>query len=140
MIRRRCCSLLVVALGFALVACAAKRPVLYPNAQLQRAGPVAAERDIEQCMAAADAYGSSSSFAERTAARTATAAATGAAAGAASGAVWGRPGRGAATGAAGAAAAGFMRGLFRWREPDSMKARYVSLCLGEMGYKTIGWR
>ncbi len=138
--RRWCFPLLALALAAALSACAAKRPILYPNAQLQQVGPVTAERDIDQCMAAADSYGASATFAAQTAASTARAAATGAAAGAAAGAVWGRPGRGAATGAAGSAAAGFMRGLFRWREPDAIKARYVSVCLGEMGYQTIGWR
>jgi hypothetical protein len=140
MTRRSRCSLLVLALGITLVGCAPKRPVLYPNAHLQTVGPVVAERDIDECVAAADAYGTSTSFAERTATGTATSAATGAAVGAASGAVWGRAGRGAATGAAGGAAAGFMRGLFRWRDPDSIEKGYVNLCLNESGYRTMGWR
>ena len=51
-------------LGFVLLlttvaACAAQRPVLYPNAQLTRVGDAAAQRDIDDCMQRAQQYVSS---------------------------------------------------------------------------------
>ena len=71
---------------------------------------------------------------------TAKTAAVGAAVGAAAGAVRGRAGRGAAQGAAGGAAGGMMRGLFRTSELDPIERGYVTTCLGERGYRVIGWK
>ena len=130
---------LVVLTGLT-VGCAPKRPVLYPNDAYLRAGEAVAQQDIDACVAAAQAYGSGTSQAARTAGSTAVGSAAGAAVGAASGAVWGRPGRGAAAGAAGGAVGGLLRGLFRTRRPDSIEARYVNICLGRRGYQVIGWK
>ena len=41
------------AIGLGLVACATKRPVLYPNAQLQQVGEVRAREEVDDCIALA---------------------------------------------------------------------------------------
>ena len=131
-----------VALGAALAmaGCAAKRPVLYPNAQLERAGPGAAQRDIDECMALAKAGGAGNARAGEVAGNTAGGAAVGGATGAAAGAVLGSAGRGAGAGAAAGAAGGLVRGLFRSRDPDPVHRAYVETCLRERGYRPIGWK
>jgi len=132
---------------WSLAACAATpRPVLYPNAQLQRVGQEVAAQDIAQCEDLAQAYLSSRSRSGQVAESAAIGgggAAIGGAGGAAAGAVVGRPGRGAAVGAAFGGAAGFMRGLFRGtsrsRRPSPVYAKFVDHCLRERGYEPIGW-
>ena len=132
----------LVWLGCALLAggCAPKRPVLYPNPTLERAGRAQSERDIEACFGFAASQGFGPRPVERTVASSAGAAAVGAAAGAAAGAVRGDPGRRAGAWGAGAAAGGFVRGLLRWRDPDPIQARFVQRCLADQGYAVIGWR
>ena len=132
--------LLLLAGALLLGGCAPKRPVLYPNRTLEEVGHDAAQRDIDDCLASAEAYGLKARPEVRTAKSTAAAGAVGGAAGAASGAVRGNPGRRAGAWAAGGAAAGFMRGLFRWRDPDPVQARFVQICLSDQGYQVIGWR
>jgi hypothetical protein len=130
-----------------LAACAAQRPVLYPNEQLKRAGREASERQIDECLRAAEDYVTSSSraeeVAESTAGGVATGAGVGAAAGAAGGAVFGHAGTGAAAGAAGGAVAGLTRGAIRGfsasGRPDPVVRNYVDRCLREKGYDVIGW-
>lgn len=132
----------------AAAGCASQRPVLYPNEQLTRAGRDAAERDVDECVGAAEAYVSSGSRAGEVAGSAATGAGTsaaiGAAAGAAGGAVVGHAARGAAVGAAGGAAGGLtrglIRGLFSSRRPDPVVKNYVHRCLREKGYDVIGWK
>ena len=123
-----------------LVGCAAKRPLLYPDNSVYRAGPELVRLDIDECIAFAKDSGAGTNRGGRVAGSTAGSAAVGGAAGAATGAVFGRAGKGAAAGAAGAGAAGLMRGLFRWRDPDPIERRFVEICLHEKGYRTIGWR
>jgi hypothetical protein len=123
-----------------LVGCAPKRPVLYPNRTLEEVGHAGAQRDIDDCLAFAEAYGLEARPEARTAKSTVAGGAVGAAAGAASGAVRGDPGRRAGAWGAGGATIGFMRGLFRWRDPDPIQARFVQICLHEQGYQVIGWR
>ena len=125
---------------FLLVACAAKRPVLYPNEHLEYVGKEAAEQDINDCMALAEANGVDSNRAGEVATSTAGGAAVGGATGAAAGAVTGNPARGAAAGAAGGATLGLFRGLYRSREPDPVFRNFVDKCLTERGYEPIGWR
>jgi len=132
-------ALVLLALPLA-AACAKPGPRLYPNAHLERVGPAAAERDIAQCRALADAADLESSRAGRAAGNTAAGAAGGAAVGAAVGAISGNAGRGAATGAAGGGVAGLIRGLFGQRGPDPLYRRYVDICLQERGYRTLGWK
>ena len=131
---------LLLAGALLLVGCAPKRPVLYPNRTLEEVGHAAAQRDIDDCLAFAEAYGLEARPEVRTAKSTAAGGAVGGAAGAASGAVRGNAGRRAGAWAAGGAAAGFMRGLFRWRDPDPIQARFVQICLSDQGYRVIGWR
>ncbi len=131
---------LLLAGAVLLVGCAPKRPVLYPNRTLEEVGHDAAQRDIDDCLAFAEAYGLEARPEVRTAKSTAAGGALGGATGAASGAVRGNAGRRAGAWAAGGAAAGFMRGLFRWRDPDPVQARFVKICLSDQGYQVIGWR
>jgi hypothetical protein len=123
-----------------LVACSQKRPVLYPNYQLQQVGDEAAQTEIDDCIRLAKEYGTSSSSSGKVAKSTAGGGAVGAAGGAATGAVLGSVGRGAAAGAAGGAAVGLVGGLFRSREPDPVYRRFVEKCLREKGYEPIGWK
>lgn len=140
--RSRPGALRVVALGamaLGVVACAAKRPVLYPNAHHQRVGEEQAREEIDECIAFAKDHGRSAKAAARAGARSTEDAAVGAATGAAVGAVLGSAGRGAAAGAAGGGARGLVRGLFAWREPDPIERGFVQECLRERGYRVVGW-
>jgi hypothetical protein len=127
-------------LALGALACRTKQPVLYPNAQLERVGKRAAERDVAECMALADDWVGTASAAEKAAMGTVVGGGSGAAIGAAGGAVRGHAGRGAATGAAAGATAGLIRGLFSARDPDPAYRGYVVTCLQERGYRTIGWK
>jgi hypothetical protein len=122
--------------------CTATRPVLYPNDHLTRVGDAQAQRDIDECKRLAADYvsGHRHEAAKQTAAETGTGAAVGAAVGAAGGAVYGSAGQGAAAGAAGGAAAGLLHGILRRREPSPVYRNFVITCLGERGYRVIGWR
>jgi hypothetical protein len=139
---------LLAALAVAsLSACTARRPILYPNEQVERVGRAAAERDVEDCLRQADEFVSNGGEAGRAAGevagRTAVGAGTGAAIGAVGGAVSGDAGRGAAVGAATGGTAGLLHGLFdvfRQRDPDPVYARFVELCLRKRGYEPIGWK
>jgi hypothetical protein len=132
---------LLLAVVLLLPACGAKRPVLYPNARYEEAGPGIAQADIDECMERARAYGAGGwGEAGHAARRTATGAAVGSATGAAAGEVSGRAGRGAAAGAAGGATAGFLSWLFGSRNPDPTYQRFVEECLREKGYQPLGWR
>lgn len=132
---------LAVAVALALAAgCAGQRPVFYPNEKLQTVTNEQVERDIDECIVLAEQSGAGSRRASKVAGRTATASAVGAAGGAAAGAVRGHAGRGAAAGAAAGAAGGFVASMIRTRDLDPVTKRWVEACLGERGYRTIGWR
>jgi hypothetical protein len=133
--RREVALLLLLA-----AACAAKRPVLYPNETFEQVGYEAAQRDVDECLGMAAAYGLEANRAGKTAASTAAGSAVGAATAGAWGAVRGGAGSHAAAGAAAGASGGFLRGLFRWRDPDPIQARFVAVCLRRQGYEVIGWR
>ncbi|MGH7845739.1 MAG: hypothetical protein ACREQW_11295 [Candidatus Binatia bacterium] len=140
-------SLLALLAFFFLSACAAKRPVLYPDDHLKRVGSATADQDVNICMRQAGDYLARNRHASEVAGSAAVGAgggaAVGAAGGAAGGAVLGHAGRGAAVGAAGGAAAGMtrglLRGLFRSRQPDPVYQKFVNRCLREKGYDLIGW-
>lgn len=121
-------------------ACAAKRPVLYPNASYQAAGEAQSRRDVDACLAFAKEQGHAADPAARAGTGAAGGAAVGAATGAAAGAVFGSAGLGAAAGAAGGGARSLLRGLFRWSDPDPIQQRFVQECLRERGYHVIGWK
>jgi outer membrane lipoprotein SlyB len=139
MIRCRWHILLVSAILASSLACAAKRPVLYPNAQLEAVGAAASQQDIDDCLQKAAAAGYTSNSSGQVAGPTAVGAATGAAVGAAVGAVAGRAGTGAAMGAAGGGTGGLIRGLFGSRNLDPVQRRFVDHCLKEKGYEVINW-
>lgn len=137
-------NILIVAALVVVGGCASKRPVLYPNDQLQRVGAAAAERDISACTQRAEQYAEGRGSGAGDVARdTAIGAGTGAAIGAAGGAVAGHAGRGAAVGAASGGTAGLLHGIFGVfgkREPDPVQRAFVERCLQESGYDVIGWR
>lgn len=133
----RCFALV---LGLSLLAgCAGPRPVLYPNAQLQQAGPERVQGDISACMDYAKQYVHDHPEV-RAVGRAATSAAIGGATGAVGGAILGRPGTGAAFGAATAATASFMRSLFTMNDLSPVERSYTNQCLRERGYEPIGWQ
>lgn len=131
---------LVIGLVGSLSGCASPRPVLYPNAHLNRVGQAAAQADVDECIELAEAADLEDSRVAETAKQTAGGAVVGAAAGGAVGAIRGRPGTGAAAGAAGGGIAGFFRGLFGSREPEPVFKRYVDVCLSDRGYRPLGWK
>ena len=126
-----------------LAGCASsKKPVLYPNAHLNRVGQQQADADISGCMRAAEASGANSGKNEELARNTAKAGAVGGATGAVVGAISssGSTGRGAAIGGAGAATATLVGGAFDSAEPTQVYIRFVDQCLRDKGYQPIGWR
>lgn len=135
----------MIALG--ALACAKPRPVLYPNAALERAGREQAEAEVDACLelAARDVGDSRESGAGDVARRTAENSAVSAATGAAVGGVMGghSAAEGAAAGAVGAATHTMLRALLhpaRNGRPDPIFRRYVERCLDERGFDVIGWR
>jgi len=132
--------LLVGGVVVSSLACAAKCPVLYPNARLEAAGTEAAQQDIDDCLQKAVAAGYTSNPGGTVAGSTAVGAAAGAAVGAAVGAVAGRAGAGAAMGAAGGGTGGLIRGIFGSRDLDPVQRQFVDKCLKEKGYEVIGWQ
>jgi predicted small lipoprotein YifL len=132
-------KVLLVCLFLALAGCSVKRPVLYPNAHLQKVGNAQAQLDIDDCCRRADAYITSGPN-DETLKDAAKAGTIGAAGGAAAGAVWGHAGKGAAAGAAGGAAASVTNSIFKSREPSPVYKNFVNRCLREKGYDSIGWQ
>jgi uncharacterized protein YcfJ len=132
------CFILVIAL---FTACAAPKPVLYPNSHYQRAGAEVADRDIDECREMAKDAGATASQGKsgQVAGSTAAGGAIGSASGAVGGAVVGHPGRGAMVGAAAGATGGFLRGLFRRSPPSNAYKQFVQRCLKERGYDPVGW-
>lgn len=119
--------------------CSARRPLLYPNETLQKAGPATADRDIAECMALADGYVKSGGKSREVARDAAVGGGTGAAAGAVGGAIYGNPGQGAAAGAAAGVTAGLLSGLFKESGPSPIYQNFVNTCLHDRGYRVIGW-
>ena len=132
--------LLVGGVMLSSLACAAKRPVLSPNAQLEAVGAAAAQQDIDDCLQKAATAGNTANSAGAVAGSTAVGAATGAAVGAAVGAITGRAGTGAAMGAAGGGTGGLIQGIFGSRDLDPVQRRFVDQCLKEKGYEVINWQ
>ncbi len=124
-----------------LAACAAPKPILYPNAHLKAVGQGAAQQDITECRELAAAAGATPEQGKgrKTAESTVVGGAVGGAAGAVGGAVVGAAGRGSAIGAATGATAGLIRGLFRRPTPSKAYMAFVNRCLKERGYEPVGW-
>jgi uncharacterized protein YcfJ len=121
--------LLIIAL-LAAVGCASK-PKLYPNEKFEAVGPTAAQADIDNCIAKADAY-----LEGEKGKQMAKGAGTGAVMGGVVGVLFGGGIRGAARGAA---AGGIIGGTGAALSPEQMKRQYVNTCLGKMGYQVLGW-
>lgn len=133
------CSLLIV-ITISLSACAAKRPVLYPNASLKEIGQAKANREIDACIRMANEYQAGSDRSGEIARDTGKAGIVGAATGAVIGAITGDFGRVAAIGGAGAATATMGSGIMRSDEPDPVFKQFVEQCLREKGLQPLGWR
>ena len=131
---------LLVFSALLVVACTPKRPVLYPNAYLQKVGQTQAEQDIEACIQMANDYKAGGDRTKEIAMDTGKAAVVGAATGAVVGAISGDAGVGAAIGAAGAGTAALGYGLFHSAEPDPIFKQFVDKCLQDKGFQVIGWR
>jgi outer membrane lipoprotein SlyB len=136
----------VVSLLLGISACASQRPVLSSNEHLMRVGTQAGERDIDECMARAEALATESGDASKgnVVAGTATSSVVGAAAGGAGGAIAGQAAQGAAAGAVGGVVASLMQALFqgsfRPKPPHPVIQQVVDRCLREKGYEPVGWK
>lgn len=129
-----------------LSACSSARPVLYPNAHLEKIGKEAAEHDIEACRQLAESAGAEEGGGGkggRVATNTAVGAGVGAASGAVGGAIFGGVGQGSMIGAASGAVWGLLTGLFHAAGPSQPNQAYtdfVNRCLQEKGYEVTGWQ
>jgi hypothetical protein len=123
-----------------LAGCATQRPVLYPNAKYNHAGPEVAQRDIDDCIRLAESHGITHDSGGKVVGGAAGGAVIGGAAGAGAGAVRGSIGHDAGVGAAAGAAGGAARGAIRSGEPGQVYKGFVQRCLREKGYDVIGWK
>ena len=120
------------------------RPVLYPNATLNRVGEAQGRAEAEACMARAASAGLTPAEGSNAVARGAgIGAATGGVAAAVAALVTGRGGESALRAGAGGAAvggsAGAVQGAFRNERPSGTYRSYVQRCLAEKGFDMIGW-
>ena len=133
-----CCLLFTFTLM--LNACAAKRPVLYPNNQLKEIGQSKANQEIDDCIRLATEYQAGGDKGTEIAEDTGKAGVVGAATGAVIGVITGDIGRATAIGGAGAATATMGSGIMRSDEPDPVFKQFVDQCLRDKGFQPIGWR
>ena len=120
---------------FLILAACASRPKLYPNETYKAVGKKSAEKDIDQCIKDGDEYmdtGKGKDIAKGAG----TGAALGVAFGAVTGMFGGGIGRGIVRGGATGAVVGGTAGAL---SPDQVKRNYVNECLGEKGYRVLGW-
>ena len=131
--------------AFSLVACSSYKPILYQNEKYLSAGEKKAQEDVDSCKKNADDY-LDKYKAERALKEAGRKAIIGGVVGAAAGAIFGGRGIksalvGSAIGAgAGAAIGGLTVAGEDNVEPDVIKQRYITNCLGRKGYSVIGWR
>ncbi len=145
-------TLRALALAFAaLTGCAATgsgspsaKPVLYPNATLNRVGAAQGQAEAGNCMSSAVAAGLTPN--ERTNAvgrRAGEGAATAGVASVVGALITGRGGEGVLrAGAAGAAvggSAGAVSGAFHNDRPNTTYRHFVQRCLSDKGFEVIGW-
>ena len=141
-----CGAAAVAAVGL-LAGCAgsgAARPVLYPNAMLDRVGEAQGRIEANACMARAQAAGLSPSQANNEVGRRAgEGAAVGGVASMVGALITGRGGEGMLrSGVAGAAvggSAGAVSGAFHNDTPSGVYRSYVQRCLRDKGFDVIGW-
>ena len=120
------------------------RPVLYPNATLNRVGDAQGRMEVNACLSRAQASGlSPTQNTNQVGRRASEGAATAGVASAAGALITGRGGEGALrAGAAGAAiggSAGAVSGAFHNDRPNGVYRNFVQRCLSEKGFDVIGW-
>ncbi len=117
-----------------LVGCASK-PVLYPNTKYKAVGKEKAKKDVNMCMSDAEEFLESSKgkqIAKGAAAGGIIGAVVGGVTGLLTGDVKGAMTRSTAIyGVAGATGAAI--------SPDRLRQTYTNKCLGDKGYKVLGW-
>lgn len=120
------------------------RPVLYPNAALNRVGAAQGQADTDACMSRAVSAGLTPD--EKTNAvgrRAGEGAAVGGVASAVGALITGRGMdgllRAGAAGAAVGGSAGAVSGAFYNDRPNATYRNFVQRCLGEKGFEVIGW-
>ena len=117
------------------------QPVLYPNEQLQKAGPVQADVDRQHCMALADNYIKEPNKYLEMAKTGALGAGVGAATGAVAGTITkGQVGRATAAGAAVGAIVGIASEASKQSGRSPSYERFVEYCLQKKGYEITGWQ
>ena len=138
-------------LAVALAACASQgadsassRPVLYPNATLNRVGDAQGRLEANACMARAQAAGLNPTHNTHEVGRRAgEGAATAGVASIVGALITGRGGEGVLrAGAAGAAIGGSasaVSGAFHNDRPNGIYRSFVQRCLGDKGFEVIGW-
>ncbi len=144
-------SLCVGAATLVLAGCASSgagsasaRPVLYPNATLNRVGDAQGRMEVNACLSRAQAAGLSPSQNSNEVGRRAGEGAAVAGVASAIGAlISGRGGEGllraGATGAAVGGSAGAVSGAFHNDRPNGVYRSFVQRCLSEKGFDVIGW-
>ncbi|CAN5400807.1 hypothetical protein BH10PSE16_BH10PSE16_33680 [soil metagenome] len=123
---------------------ASARPVLYPNATLNRVGDAHGRMEVNACMSRAQASGlSPMQTTHEVGRRAGEGAATAGVASAVGALITGRGGEGMLrAGAAGAAiggSAGAVSGAFHNDKPNGVYRSFVQRCLSEKGFEVIGW-
>ena len=123
---------------------ASARPVLYPNATLNRVGDAQGRMEVNACLSRAQAAGLSPSQNSNEVGRRAGEGAAVAGVASAIGAlISGRGGEGllraGATGAAVGGSAGAVSGAFHNDRPNGVYRSFVQRCLSERGFDVIGW-
>jgi hypothetical protein len=122
---------------------ASARPVLYPNATLNRVGETQGQAEVNACMARAQASGLSPALATNEVGRRAgEGAAVGGVASAIGALITGRGSdvlRAGVTGAAVGGSAGAVSGAFHDDKPNGVYRQFVQRCLSEKGFDVIGW-
>ena len=119
------------------------KPVLYPNATLNRVGQAQGKAEIDGCMARANQAGlTSSQKSNEVGRRAGEGAATAGVASAVGALITGRSSdilRAGATGAAVGGSAGAVSGAFHNDKVNPVYRQFVQRCLQEKGFDVIGW-
>lgn len=123
---------------------ASARPVLYPNATLNRVGEAQGKVEVSACMSRAQAAGlTPDEKTNEVGRRAGEGAAVGGVASAVGALITGRGASGVvragATGAAVGGSAGAVSGAFHNDRPNSTYRHFVQRCLSERGFEVIGW-
>ena len=141
-----CAAALVLLAGCASsgAGSASARPVLYPNATLNRVGDAQGRMEVNACLSRAQASGLNPSQSSNEVGRRAgEGAAVGGVASAIGALITGRGGEGllraGATGAAVGGSAGAVSGAFHNDKPNGVYRSFVQRCLSEKGFDVIGW-